>query len=270
MHLWSRRRPGLPDDWRERAARLVPWFDPLVDAEQELAGQLSDRMFREKHWEAAGGMELDDDVRLTISLQASLLVLGLSFDHLRMASTIIVYPSTMISYREQRGPVSGTVSSGPTYLLGEASHGRGPVVIAWDTAQRNARRPDKGHDVVLHEFAHKIDMLDGVADGAPRHSSRIDRERWQRVCTAEYQAVRAARAADRQREMVAAALDEEPAPRAPRVIDDYAGTNPSEFFAVVTETFFTRPGALRDHNTELYDAFADYYRQDPASLPDPT
>jgi Mlc titration factor MtfA (ptsG expression regulator) len=267
MPFWSRRRVGLPDDWRARAVQAVTWFDPLVETEQELVGALADRLLREKHWEAAGGMVVTDDVRLTIALQASLLVLGLSYDHLRMASTIIVYPSTIVSRREVPGP-AGTRSSGPTYLLGEASHGRGPVVVAWDTAEHNARHPHQGHDVVLHEFAHKIDMLDGLADGAPRHSSRIDQERWQRVCTAEYQAIRARREADRSRAMVATALGEDdPVPVERPVIRDYAGTDPSEFFAVVTELFFTTPIALRDHNAELYDVFADYYRQDPASLP---
>lgn len=246
MAFWTRHRAApLPADWRVQAPKLVRWFDQLVPEEQDRIGELAGRFLTEKRWEASNGFALTEEIRLTISLQAALLVLGLTFDHYRMVKTIIVHPTTLVLGGERRGPVAGLVTDAPQALLGLAAHHDGPVVIAWDEARRNARHPERGHDVVLHELAHKLDLLDHVVDGTPPQGSQEAHDRWVRVCTAEFEAIRAGDGGD--------------------LIWDYAGQDPGEFFAVVTEVFFDKPHHLRHHNPELYEVLRDFYNQDPAA-----
>jgi MtfA peptidase len=146
-------------------------------------------------------------------------------------------------HEERVGPVPGTVTNSPMPVLGVA-HYEGPVIIAWDSARDGARHPEHGHNVVYHEFAHKIDMLDGVIDGTPPLARQEDLERWVKACTAEYEALRAG-------------TDD-------GLLDGYAAVNPAEFFAVVTEMFFGRPQELEAAKPELYGVLRDFYRQDPA------
>jgi Mlc titration factor MtfA (ptsG expression regulator) len=200
---------------------------------------------RHKHWEAAHGFTLDDEIVVTIATQAALLVLGLGVDEYREVSAIIVYPSAMQSRGVSAGPVPGTVTEGVIPVLGEAHDGRGPVLLAWDQAQAAARNPGSGHNVVFHEFAHKIDMLDSVTDGTPRMRNRRDMQRWVEVCTEAYEALR------------------DGVDRAP--LQPYGATNPAEFFAVATEAFFDVPAVLEEYEPDLYEVLRDFYRQDPAA-----
>ena len=239
---------ALPDDWAEQALELVTWFEPMIDTERERVGELAGRLLSEKSWEAARGFELTEEIRLTISLQAALLVLGLSFDHYEQVQHIIVHPSTMVSTGERAGPVPGVVTDDPLALLGQAAHGEGPVVIAWDEVRRNARHPDRGHDVVFHEFAHKLDMLDHVVDGTPPLGDPAARERWIEVCTAELEKLRRGEGG--------------------HLINDYASQDPGEFFAVATEVFFDRSVDLRADKPDLYDVLVAFYNQDPAAVAD--
>ena len=131
----------------------------------------------------------------------------------------------------------------PAALLGEAHDQRGPILIAWDDAQRAAKHPGRGRNVVFHEFAHKLDMLDDMTDGTPPlPADQLDR--WVEVCTEAYEALH----------------DGEPRPP----LDMYGGTNPAEFFAVATECFFDAPVALEQHEPALYEVLRDFYDQDPA------
>ena len=217
----------------------------LLDAdERAVLAEHLEVLVTTKRWEAAQGFELTDRVRTVIAAQAALLVLGLDVDHYRDVDSIIVHPSTMRFDRTTQGPVPGTEVCGSDDLLGEASY-RGPVVIAWDSASVAARHPERGRDVVLHEFAHKLDMLDGTVDGTPPLADPALRQRWIDVCTHEFDLLDAGQGG--------------------YLIDDYGATDPGEFFAVVTETFFTLPTGLEADKPELYDVFRAFYRQDPAA-----
>ena len=119
-------------------------------------------------------------------------------------------------------------------------------MVSWRAASREAANPRLGRDVVLHEFAHKIDMHDGVLDGTPLLARRRRTAAVGRRC-----------APPTSRRSVTAVRDE--------FLRAYAGTNPGEFFAVATETFFTRPIELAARHTDLYEVFGDFYRQDPAA-----
>lgn len=248
MDFWHRHEgSGLSENWAERAPHLVTWFDSLIDEEQARIGELADRLLTEKRWEAAQGFELTDDIRLTIALQAALLVLGLSFEHYGAVGTIIVHPSTLVLAGERLGPADGVATDDPLSVLGLAGHAEGPIVIVWDEARRNARHPERGHDVVFHEFAHKLDMADRTVDGTPPLADRASHDRWVEVCTEVFEAVRRG--------------------EGPKTLDAYAGQDVGEFFAVATEAFFDRPAKLRAQAPDLYDVLADFYRQDPSSVP---
>lgn len=127
----------------------------------------------EKHWEGCGGLELTDEIRVTIASEACLMILMLPHDLYRNVESIFVYPSTVVPSARTVGffeiptkPIRTTVP-----ILGEA-HVRGPVILVWDSVKRTAKHPESGHNVVYHEFAHKLDMLDGAANGTPPLESR--------------------------------------------------------------------------------------------------
>jgi Mlc titration factor MtfA (ptsG expression regulator) len=187
---------------------------------------------------------LDDEVRVLISAMACLLILGLDYEAYHRVTWIEVQPTTMRRVGEYSVGVGRVASDSPVWLLGEASYS-GPVTIAWDAAAEGARHPERGHNVVYHEFAHKLDMGDGFVDGTPVLPDPAERRRWIEVCTAVYDDVRAGRAGE--------------------LLDPYAGVNPGEFFAVATETFFDRPLELEVAHPDLYEVLHSFYRQDPAA-----
>lgn len=250
MPFWRRRRTfELPEDWEDTvAATVVRWWDHDLDERTRLR-DLMVRLLSEKRWEAARGFELTDEVRLVVAAQACQLILGLDFDHYREVGTIIVAPTTQVLTGERAVGTSNLVTDAPVPVLGRAAHATGPVVIAWDETRRNARHPERGYNVVFHEFAHKLDMLDHVVDGTPPLSSGAVRDRWVAVCTAEFEALRDGRGSP--------------------LLRDYAATNAGEFFAVATEVFFDRGVELRDDRPDLYEVLAAYYRQDPAARTPP-
>lgn len=244
MGFFHRKPPedSLPEGWRDTLASRIKHWQYLSLDEQDLLGHLSGRLLSEKHWEASNGFSLTPDMTLLIAAQASLLVLGLSFEHFREVSAIIVNPTTVVLTGPRGSAVSGLMTDSPMPILGQASE-RGPIIIAWDAVLNDSRHPERGHNVVFHEFAHKLDMLDHVVDGTPP-LQRDQWERWVDVCTREYEALQAG---------------------SDDVLGDYASVNPAEFFAVATEAFFDIPVRLRDHKPELYEVLAAFYNQDPAT-----
>jgi Mlc titration factor MtfA (ptsG expression regulator) len=245
MLLSRRRRDGLPAGWRDiLTARSALWA-VLDEGERTRVGELADEVLASKRWEAARGFAITDEVRTLVSAHAALLVLELGAEHYDGVGTIVVRAGPM-RRREpvpQWGRVGGVVDGSPLPVDGEAHHGDGPVMVAWNAARREAANPRFGRDVVLHEFAHKLDMRDGTIDGTPPIADENARRRWIEVCTAAYDALRRGE---------------------PSVLRPYAGTNPGEFFAVATEVFFTRPLAMEADAPDLYGVLAAYYRQHPA------
>jgi Mlc titration factor MtfA (ptsG expression regulator) len=238
------RRPGLPDDWTDLVEENVAVWRLLDDDERATVAATADWLLRHKHWEAAQGFELTTVMTVTIAIEAGLLVLGLDVAELREVSAVIVYPAAMQSVGARLGPVAGTVSDGVVPILGEAHERRGPVLVAWDQAEAAARTPGHGHNVVLHELAHKLDMVDHLVDGRPALGGRVDAQRWFDVCREVFAAMQQG-------------VDRPP-------LDPYAATNPAEFFAVATESFFDVPNELAHHEPDLYEVLRGYYAQDPA------
>lgn len=255
MFNWLRKRKreklmqaDFPSAWEEIISSNVASFRMLNNTEQDHLKNLIKVFIAEKYWEGAGGLELSDEIRVTISAQACLLILNVPHNYYENVKTIIVYPSTVIPPPRKLG--SFEVARAPVNIeqpiLGQAFL-RGPVIIIWDAALRGSRHPELGHNVIYHEFAHKLDMLDGAADGTPPLQDRKEYQEWANVCSREFQRLRNYT----QRGM-------------PSFLDAYGATNEAEFFAVATEQFFDKPNLLIKQSPDLYRVLQEYYRQDPA------
>lgn len=250
---WNRSRsphaePVFDEAWRPLLEREFVHWTLLRPAELARMESLVARFVAGTRFEAARGFTLTEDIEVLIAAQASMLLLGLELDEYPTLTSVIVHPST-VRLRGEHGVGGSLRSSAPRLLSGQA-HYRGPVVLSWAAARRGARHPAGGQNVVYHEFAHQLDMLDGITDGTPPFGDdEAARQRWVDVCTTAYDSVRAAGSP---------------------VLRPYAGTNPAEFFAVATEVFFNRPLELREHEPALYAELGGFYRQDPAArMPQP-
>ncbi len=232
----------FPDHWSPVLAQL-PFYRQLPPACQERLRRDLRVVVDEWRWEGCGGLVVDDEMRVVIAATACLLLLGLDHDFYANVSTVLVYPS---GWRRpgSLGADGNEVPDG--HVLGEAWR-EGPVVLAWDAARHGSFDPKDGHNLVLHEFAHKLDMIDGRADGRPPLRTRADAAPWREAMQREFDAL--SKAADRGR---------------PTLLDHYGATNPAEFFAVATECFFERGAALAARHPSLYAELQRFYGQDPA------
>ncbi|MDP1821217.1 MAG: zinc-dependent peptidase [Acidimicrobiales bacterium] len=243
-----RRRRALaqpfPEAWRDLLRRRWALWPALTDDERQRLEPLVQVFIADKRWEGSRRFAVTEEMQVLIAAQACLLVLEMDHDPYHGIGTIIVHPSTIVLHGPRATGTAGVMADGPYPILGQAHH-RGPVLISWDAAVAGARHPERGHNIVFHEFAHKLDMLDGTVDGTPPLSDTATLQRWVDVCTREYHALRAGLGGP--------------------LLSDYAATNPGEFFAVATEVFFTRPVELREDKPMLYGVLAAFYRQEPAA-----
>lgn len=239
--LFTRPPATFDPRWHDLLTDHFQHWSGLTPAELERMEQLVASFVATTRWEAARGFDLTEEIKVLIAAQASLLLLGLDLDGYEDLTSVIVHPST-VRLRGVHPTGGGVFSSAPRIISGQA-HYQGPVVLSWSAARRGARYPAGGENVVYHEFAHRLDMLDGVIDGTPPLDDDVALARWAEVCTAAYDAVRA---------------------QGSPVLRNYAGTNPAEFFAVATEVFFNRPVELNEHEPDLYAELRSFYRQDPA------
>ena len=249
--LTERRRRHIlenpfPPEWDEVLRRNVAAYALLDDDERARLRQLVQVFIAEKHWEGCGGLQLTDEIKVTIAGTGCLMLLGREHDLFGEVLSILVYPSSVVVPEQQRSIFDPGVSAGrgETPVLGVAHHG-GAVVLAWDSALRGARDPRDGHNVVIHELAHKIDFLDGAADGTPPLPSGSARRAWIAAFAPAYLA------------------HKERAERGQHsFLDDYAVTNEAEYFAVASEAFFEKPKALARELPDVYAALRQFYSLD--------
>jgi len=239
------RAQSFPPAWRSIVTRNLPIFRRLPPEDQtELLGHVQ-VFLAEKHFEGCGGLELTDEIRVTIAAQACLLLLHRETDYYPQLITILVYPSGYTAYEARH--LGGNIwEEGGQERLGHTARRLGAMVLAWDSAKRGAADPSDGRNLVLHEFAHQLDFEDFQTNGAPALATRAEYLAWSRVMSKGFEALRAADEAGMA-----------------TVLDTYGAKDPAEFFAVVTEAFFERPRALRAKHPELYDQLARFFRQDP-------
>jgi Mlc titration factor MtfA (ptsG expression regulator) len=198
-------------------------------------------LIAEKTWEGCGGLTVTEEMQITIAAQACVMLLGQEHDYFRRVPSILIYPSAF-QVTDEAWEEAGWL---PLPAGGQAVY-RGPVILAWDAVLADGRDPSLGRNLVIHEFAHQLDFVDGCADGTLALGGEAA-ERWQEVLTAEY---------DRLRRHVRHGRD--------TFLGDYAATNMTEFFAVASERFFTQPAKLRHYHPALYDVLEETYAVDPA------
>jgi Mlc titration factor MtfA (ptsG expression regulator) len=261
---WRRRRllrrvSVDPELWRTVTAGL-PFLDYLSTEELARLRDMAVIFLHEKEMHGVHGVALADDVRLSIAVQACLPALNLGLALYDGWVGIVVYPGEFRVHREETGE-DGVVHQWEDELAGESWPG-GPVVLSW----QDVRLGDAGYNVVIHEFAHKIDMLNGDADGYPFAHAGMDAAAWHRALEEGYarfcDAVQRGERQMRRGDDALVAIDEQ-GHELP--FDPYAAEHPAEFFAVMSEEFFTDPLTLRDEFPALYRQLALFYRQDPAA-----
>ncbi len=247
LRKWRRQRLEklpFPAEWLGILQERVPYYRLLSPEEQVELRKLIRVFLAEKMFEGCGGLEMTDEIRVTIAAQACILLLNREHDYYAGLRSILVYPSSYSAPAEFVDPV-GIVHEGAEGRLGEAWL-RGAVILSWDDVRRGSADSEDGHNVTLHEFAHQLDQEDGSFDGAPVLEKVSHYRSWAHVLLKEYKALREA-----------ANLGQE------TLIDQYGATNPAEFFAVITEAFFERPKALKEKHPELYEELRKFFRQDP-------
>ena len=236
---WRRRRVlqrhRIDDALWRRASAALPFLPP-----SDKLRQLTLLFLAEKQFSGAHELEVTDHMRVSIAAQACLPILELGLDWYSGFTGIVVYPGDF-RVRRVEADEHGVVHEWDDELAGEAMPG-GPVVISWDAAANDAQM-----NVVIHEFVHKIDMLNGVADGLPPLHAGMDATRWRAAFAAAYEGF--CDSVDRGRDTW---------------LDPYAAEHPSEFFAVISEAFFQEPGETQRRYPDVYEQLKGFYRQDPA------
>ncbi len=222
----------FPPEWRSILLKNVRFYADLDDEgrrgfERDLCFFLGDQKI-----EGVGGVEVTDEIRVLIAAGAAVLLHGQPEWELPRGHTILVYPESFDDkFRVGReGPFLGQM------------HGQGPIIISRRALLEGWQRSGDGSNVVLHEFAHLMDMRSARSDGVPRMLNTAATAEWLKLIHAEMLKVKQHRS----------------------ILRFYAATNEAEFFAVAVENFFERPRAMRDHHPELYRAFSEFFNQDPA------
>lgn len=249
MAGWRRhriaRRP-FPAAWRDVLRRRVPYVRGMpADLQLQLKKRIQ-LFLAEKQFIGCAGLDVTEEMRVTIAAQACLLVLNRRGQFFTNLQQILVYPEAFV-VGKMRADAAGVLQEHRRVLLGE-SWSLGQVVLSWKDAADGAAVADDGQNVVIHEFAHQLDQESGHANGAPHLASRSRRERWAAVLSAEY-----------------AALQRRVGDGQPSMIGDYGAADPAEFFAVASEAFFEQPRKMADEHAALYRELSSFYRVNPLS-----
>jgi MtfA peptidase len=241
----SAARRAIPEPlWQLTLARL-PFLARLDAADQAELRRLSSLFLDSKEFTGAHGLQVTDDMAVAIAAQACLPVLRFGLRPYDGFVGIVVQPDE-VQVRREVVDEDGIVHEYDDVLAGEAMEG-GPVMLSWRDVSEAGESAQWGYNVVVHEFAHVLDMGDGLADGIPPLASVADRQRWQAVLMAAY---------DTFCERVDAGEE--------TTLDPYGAESPEEFFAVASEAFFVAPHDIRCEHAALYELFVGFYRQDPA------
>lgn len=237
------RYPIAPPLWDAVTAELS-LLQGLSAVEKAHLRRLCTLFLQQKRFIAAQGLHLTDAMRLEIAVLACLPVLNLGLDLLSEWTSIIVYPDAFRAEHEVTDE-DGIVHNEREVLCGE-SWERGPLIVAWAAIEEDRAYSNEGYNVVIHEIAHKLDMLDGAANGMPPLHYRMPVAAWSGALSTAY-----------------GHLIQQLEQRRQTCLDPYAADSPAEFFAVVSEYFFAAPDVLHTHFPAVYRQLQLYYRQDP-------
>jgi Mlc titration factor MtfA (ptsG expression regulator) len=235
------RHPIAESLWQDALQRCAP-ARRLGASDQAALRVLATLFLERKSLEPVKGLRLDDANLVLLATHACIPILKLGMDWYDGWGSIIVYPDAFIP-RRPKIDAAGVVHQNDTLLAGEA-WGRGPVILSWANVLDAGKKP--GRSVIIHEMAHKLDMLNGDANGFPPLHRRMDRPAWSRVFSSAWNR-----------------LKEEQRNGSELPIDPYALESPAEFFAVASEQFFEAPATLREHLPDVYEQLEQFYRQHP-------
>ncbi|MFD2166104.1 zinc-dependent peptidase [Thalassotalea euphylliae] len=231
-------------EWRQILQRRFPYFRQMPS---DLQLQLKEHIqvfLAEKQFIGCNGVNITDEIRVTVAAQACLLLLNRKTDYYPKLTSILVYPSAFIK-SQQSSDAAGVHFVQKTTLAGE-SWDFGKVVLSWQDTVDGADIPNDGKNVVIHEFAHQLDQENGPANGAPILGKDHSYQCWSSVFSEQYEQLK---------HKVHLGL--------PSLFDYYGATNPAEFFAVASEVFFEQSQQLNDMHPKLYKQLTQYYHVDP-------
>lgn len=235
----------FPEEWRRILARNFPVYRRMpADLQQQLRDRI--KLFvHEKQYSGCAGVEITDEIKVTIAASACLLILNRATDVYAGLHYILVYPNAFLIQQEEVDG-SGLVTVQPKGLLGQ-SWSNGKIILSWEDVLKGNREFSDGSNVAIHEFAHQLDNETGSTNGVPVLGSTEEYQHWATVLTSEFEALRRA------------AFNGDPS-----LINYYGATAPAEFFAVVTEVFFEQPKQLETQHPALFKELKSYYRVDPS------
>jgi Mlc titration factor MtfA (ptsG expression regulator) len=239
-------RSPFPKIWLEYLRQNVPHYSLLSDEEKAKLRDAVQIFIAEKRWEGCRGLQVTEEMKVTIAGQASLLTLGMKKNHFPRVKTILIYPGGFRVPRD-RQITDLSIEGGTMPVLGQSWH-RGPVILSWEDIANPRNESGTPENLVIHEFAHQLDMQDGPADGTPSLPSRKLQKKWRRVMHEEYRR-----------------LVEEAEEGRVTLLDAYGATDEVEFFAIASECFFEQPMEMKRQHPKLYDVLRSYYRQDPVA-----
>jgi Mlc titration factor MtfA (ptsG expression regulator) len=214
-----------------------------TDLQMQLKRRIRQFLYQ-KNFVGCGGLEITDEIRVTIAGKACLLLLNRATDVYPQLTHVLVYPTSFVAPRTEMLP--GGVATHTNVGLSGESWSDGRVILAWDQVAHHPQNEAQGHDVVIHEFAHQLDSETGTTNGAPALGSAAAYRDWSQVMQAEFERLQLAVSHGR-----------------PTVIDPYGATNPAEFFAVASEAFFKKSKELATHHPALFAQLRQFYRVEP-------
>ena len=241
---WLRKR-GLASKWQKFLEDNVNLYSRLPKQYRKALHGYINVFLDDKQFIGCDDFVITDETRLVIAAQACVLLLGLESDVYPDFHTVMVYPT---AYYAEESVSDGLVVTQEKSLRSGESWSRGVVVLSWEEVVDNSRGDSPGHNVVVHEFAHRLDQQNSIAEGVPVLDSRRLYERWASVLGSEFETLQRGVAQGEQ-----------------SVIDAYGATSPAEFFAVVSELFFELPKVLERHHPKLYRQLWGYYKLDTAA-----
>jgi Mlc titration factor MtfA (ptsG expression regulator) len=238
-------RRAIPDPLWQATLQRYPFLAARSDADVAELRRLSSLFLDQKEFSGAAGFALTDEIAVAVAAQACLPVLRLGLQPYAGFVGIVMHADEVVARREVTDE-NGIVHQYDEVLAGEAMEG-GPVMLSWTDVDAAGVTPSGAYNVVIHEFAHVLDMGDGVADGVPPLPGAAARTQWESVLMPEF---------DRFSERVVCGHA--------TVLDPYGTNGPDEFFAVAAESFFVTPQALKEEQPALYLLLSSYFRQNPA------
>jgi MtfA peptidase len=247
---FRRKRAGqkaFPESWLKIIEKNVSFYMKLPDEDRKELLRHVLIFLNEKHFEGCGGLEITDEIKVTIAAQACILLLHRETDYYPGLYSILVYPQAYIADMTEHLP-GDIIAEGRSVRLGESWH-RGAVVLSWDDIRSGSADVRDGNNLVFHEFAHQLEDTWAKGDSTPVFQSSSSYIAWARVLQRDFEKLRYD--VDHNRKTF---------------LDEYGATNLPEFFAVATEFFFEKSEEFRSIHPQLYEELKLFYQQDPAEL----